>query len=364
MHRILLTTLAVLLFGCDSTPEVVNPFENAQANPGDWTWIPVSTSICRDGSTTGFGFRYSENATSAVIHLDGGGACYDEASCALNRTKYSGADFTVKMQQVGEAGLFDTTRPENPYANAHHVFFPYCTGDLGVSSSENVVVPGVAGSQQMVGFDNIGHFAQTLAPFLSERSIDSVLLSGSSAGAIAAPYNYPQIRSALNGPSVSLMVDALPMFNDTELIPMCFQEHIRSLMQPVFPTGCPNCAVPENGGFSTIYSYLSATYPNEHFAMIVSTEDFVARTFLGPGRPASCDTVPLIPGQEHSAGLQKLRDEVLIPAGNWSTYFWPGSDHTILLNTNNMYNLSVAGSTPIQWLAGINNTTPAHIGLP
>src|SRR5207302_1911368 len=53
--------------------------------PADtWTWIPIPEAKCRDGSSTGIGVRMHPGATQLAIYLEGGGACFHDASCAIN----------------------------------------------------------------------------------------------------------------------------------------------------------------------------------------------------------------------------------------------------------------------------------------
>src|SRR4051794_1571358 len=53
--------------------------------PADtWTWIPIPEAKCRDGSSTGIGVRMHPGATQLAIYMEGGGACFHDASCAIN----------------------------------------------------------------------------------------------------------------------------------------------------------------------------------------------------------------------------------------------------------------------------------------
>ena len=71
-----------------------NPFEEAEQNPGEWVWIPVEGTSCRDGSPTGMGVRLQEGADKLVIYLEGGGACFSILTCALyNPDHFSEEDF-------------------------------------------------------------------------------------------------------------------------------------------------------------------------------------------------------------------------------------------------------------------------------
>src|SRR5438270_8249794 len=55
-----------------------------EAPPDTWTWIPIPEAKCRDGSSTGIGVRLHPGATQLAIYMEGGGACFHDASCAIN----------------------------------------------------------------------------------------------------------------------------------------------------------------------------------------------------------------------------------------------------------------------------------------
>ncbi|NNE36242.1 MAG: hypothetical protein HKN13_13465 [Rhodothermales bacterium] len=368
--RITTLLFVVAVAGCDSASEdpgeTDNPFAvfgDAETNPGDWVWIPVAESTCRDGSSTGFGFRYHSGATSAVIYLDGGGACYDAFTCSLNRSRFSESDFENVAGTSATRGFFNLDRSESPFSESHQAFFSYCTGDLHSASSVDVDVPGVTAQQQFVGYDNVTQFLRIVDPYLKSLNIQNLIVAGSSAGALGAMINYPKIKSSYPNIPVDLITDALPLFNDTDVMPACFQSHTAEVMKLLVPVNCAECSDPDRGGFSNLYDYLSTSYPGENFAMISSSQDLFWRGLLGSALPGSCPARDLLDGAIYETGLKKLRDEVLKPAGNWSTYFWDGLEHTLLFDEDNVYGPGIGGTNAAEWATSISSGQPVHLGL-
>src|SRR4051794_10239175 len=60
------------------------PGAKIEAPADTWTFIPVPEAKCRDGSPTGIGVRIHPGATQLAIYMEGGGACFHDASCAIN----------------------------------------------------------------------------------------------------------------------------------------------------------------------------------------------------------------------------------------------------------------------------------------
>ena len=76
--------------------------------PHEWIWIPVEESRCMDGSSTGFGLNRGAEG-GVVVHLEGGGACYDQPSCATvaHQDGFGPAELDAFANGSGSRGLFD-----------------------------------------------------------------------------------------------------------------------------------------------------------------------------------------------------------------------------------------------------------------
>lgn len=65
-----------------------------------WTWIPFPDSRCGDGSTTGIGVNLTARSDVLIIYVRGGGACWDQRSCYVDRL----AMFLVSGSAPAEGG--------------------------------------------------------------------------------------------------------------------------------------------------------------------------------------------------------------------------------------------------------------------
>ncbi|MDE0882254.1 MAG: pectin acetylesterase-family hydrolase [Myxococcota bacterium] len=104
----------------------------ADLTPETWTELsPGGDTTCSRGQDWGFFFRPG-TIDKLVIEFQGGGACWNYATCSI-----ADAIFKDNIEDVRDAvsqglrrGIYDHTNPDNPFAGWHHLFIPYCTGDI------------------------------------------------------------------------------------------------------------------------------------------------------------------------------------------------------------------------------------------
>src|SRR5690348_11200856 len=100
-----------------------------------WTWVPIIGAECANGTPTGIGVNRTKKSSRVFIYLEGGGACWDEATCygantAIYLQGYNQLNFDAEIAAVGSAALFDRADPKNPLKDDSFVYVPYCTGDV------------------------------------------------------------------------------------------------------------------------------------------------------------------------------------------------------------------------------------------
>lgn len=239
-----------------------------------WVWRDVSANVCADGSSTGAAYnaRADYNAKDLLIWFDSGGACWDAYTCFYNPTAYNLNGYTnYTFQTYARPGLESqflvTSRDparNNPWANAHMIFVPYCTGD--VHGGNNVVTYGGAPApihhKGYDNFQNILELASSMVPW-----IENVYVAGSSAGCYGAVLNYVAAKSAWPDAKVHLIADsceATPGFLNSK--------PSWNLVQPS-GSSCPNCA---SGEFNSILPALSEANPGSRFGSIsYSVDDYL-----------------------------------------------------------------------------------------
>ncbi|WP_420455406.1 pectin acetylesterase-family hydrolase [Rubrivirga sp.] len=346
-----LAGLLLVLPACDSS-EPDGPLAEAQANVGQWTFIDVEGSQCRDGSPTGIGLRLQEGADDLVIYLEGGGACFNALTCATNPRSFSEADFNTTVARVGDAGLF-STGADNPVGDYNMVYVPYCTGDVHAGSSPNnsfLQAAGVEGTQQFVGHGNVKRALALLADGLDTP--DKVLLAGSSAGGLGVLFNFGATARTFSDSDLFMVDDSGPVvYADNVLSPPFVTQVVQLYNASATLSEAPQLFGPD--GFQGIYTYYADTYPDATFGFSSYLGDDVFQGFFGFGQAPGDE----ITDEEFAASLRDLRGRL---SANWATYYAEGDAHTFLL-VPSRYNGTSAGVAYSDWLGDILDGRPTAV---
>ncbi len=181
-----------------------------------WLKMELPGTQCSDGSQYKFFVNYSEKSNHLVIVFEGGGACWDYASCtggargAANRNG-------IPDNHMDQTQYLNLLRREasNPLQDWNMVFVSYCTGDVH-TGSKVATYPDPNGGAPLtyrhVGHDNtlkIIEWAKGRFP-----TIPKLLITGYSAGGIGGLENYYSIREGLPGAQCGyLLNDSGPAFH-------------------------------------------------------------------------------------------------------------------------------------------------------
>ena len=197
----------------------------------EWTAIePGGETTCARGGTFRF-FVRGGTVNKLVITFDGGGACWNSATCSLADAIFSPTAET-ELPDPGE-GAGDNSNPENPFKDWYQVFIPYCTGDI--HWGDNVKTYDAEGGNPAVTIRHKGR-TNTLAvlDWVYERfeQPESILVTGMSAGSYGsigwAPHvmkHYPKSFVAQFGDSGAGVItdtffeDSFPAWNAEGILP-------------------------------------------------------------------------------------------------------------------------------------------------
>ena len=149
---VLLAALATAVTACggndDDAGAAATPAPATTAAPGDQKWkkvVPGGDCECADGSEFAFWERRAD-PTKVVFFLDGGGACYDAATCAFTGLGTGGEanyDWSIYGEDPArEGGIFDFARAENPFRDYSFIYVPACTGDAHLGDVTRKYSPG------------------------------------------------------------------------------------------------------------------------------------------------------------------------------------------------------------------------------
>jgi len=270
--------LALLLAAC-AGPEVgpaPGPDDPIAASTGQWTWVGFPASVCGNGAPTGIGVNLATRSTDVVVYLQGGGACWDGATCiglgaAANvTTGYGVGEFVA--EPALSAAAFDRTNPLSPWPDASYVFVPYCTGDLHAGDAVRSYLWLTSSlTVHHAGRTNLVAYLRRLAPtFPGARRI---FVTGSSAGGYGAQLGYQAFADAFPGAEVHLLADG------AQLVPShdpALWTSWRSTWNLSLPAGCTECAADPGA----LAGFLSAGHPTRRFALLASTQDAVLSLYL------------------------------------------------------------------------------------
>jgi hypothetical protein len=312
--------------GLPGGPIDATPVDLTSMTSQTWTWVPVQGSQCRDGSSTGFGINVNPASKNLMIFLEGGGACFNALTCAMNAASFNSSS----LSGVATGGILSRTDMANPVKDWNMVYVPFCTGDVHAGNAPDQTVPGVTGKQQFVGYVNMTRYLAKLAPAFKDAS--KILLTGISAGGFGAAANYPQTARAFDPIPVYSIDDSGPPMEDP-YAPQCLQQKWAELWgfdKTVLADCGSDCPDPTNYTIdATIHT--AKKYPNIPFGLVEDTDDSVITLFYGFGMNNCAASFGVVTGQMFTAGLLDERTK-LAAAGvtNAAGFIFQGTAHTSL----------------------------------
>lgn len=307
--------------------------------------MPIDGAMCMDGSATGVGVNPGTSG-DLVIYLEGGGACFNAASCAsvAHQNGFGATELAGMVTDYGNAGVFDRTDAGNPLKDATFVFVPYCTGDTHAGAN-----PSGFGGRKMVGWTNVAKDLDYL--YAHKGNINRVIMSGSSAGGFGALFNFAHTADKFAPIHTDLIDDSGPPLSDTYLTP-CLQTLVRQYwnLAATLPADCTTCNSADGGGLGNAAGFLADKYHDSRMALITSTRDGVIRSFLGFGYPNCAQGGGPIPEPDYTAGITELRDTTLATHTNFRVFTKESGLHVWLV-PNKMSTVTSSNNTNLdQWL--------------
>lgn len=284
---------------------------------GKWTWRDIPGSMCANGEQTGIAMNVG-TGTELVIFLMGGGACWDEATCALGTASNLEKGYTKEIFEADLAGdlgdllkgsFYDRDVPENPYRNATLIFVPYCTGDVFSGDAEQQFLLSQK-TMHYAGRRNIDAMLKVVVPEFKE--VTKVTFSGASAGGFGAAINYWRVKEAFGKTPVDLIDDSGPPFEESQIPLMPLWRHAWNL-SGALPPDCNAC----QDDIGEVPAYYSKKFPSDHFAYLSHDLDPVISLFFATPIPI------------WTARLNEMNDRIAqLP--NARFYVAGGLEHTML----------------------------------
>lgn len=309
----------------------------AAPNPDGWVRIAAESSqidgrrlepTCSqaEGTDATYAFWFRRGIEDGlVVYFDGGGACWDDATCALPRRAAGDPQrqsvYKAELMDADDpermSGIFDLKNPRNPVRNWSMVFVPYCTGDVHSGSNTANYQDTRTGRPYVIehrGWDNaqiIMRWMQTNVPRPAR-----LLVTGSSAGAYGAATHYATLRQMYPLGSAVFLGDAGQGVTTPDFFSKRNTRWNYRLPESVFG---------RNASMSSdldIVAQLARHFPRDRFAQYTTTYDATQRAFYRlMGAEKSCDawTTKMVQDLD-------LRQNT----SNFRSYLAKGETHTIL----------------------------------
>jgi hypothetical protein len=200
------------------------------AHAGYFQWdtveLPASSGAsCGNGTPYRFFVNRNPFTRNTVVSYEGGGACWDQASClgqgGLSASNPNGvpADYLSQLNTAVGGAITPFTSRLNPFEqvrtqNWNLVYLPYCTGDVHTGNKVRVYAdsdPANPRVQYHRGQANATAAARWLRSNLGKPG--ELLITGFSAGGVGASATYSLMRDTLQ-PTLrsSLLADSGPLF--------------------------------------------------------------------------------------------------------------------------------------------------------
>jgi len=186
---------------CNITANETCPFEDMPR--GNITAVfPGEGTRCIFGTSPPYLFQVIPgDKDKLVVHFDMGGACWDEATANAGLC-LSG------VAEVPREGMFRTNDPANPYANYTIVVVGYCSGDAFVGNVRRDWVVPEAGDVVQSGYANTKSVVKWVHANLGKRRLKSLILTGSSAGALGVQIWARPLLRRLKYESAAVIADS------------------------------------------------------------------------------------------------------------------------------------------------------------
>jgi Pectinacetylesterase len=287
----------------------------------------VKGAQCADGSPTGYSVVYRKNATKLMILLDGGGACWNYATCkagsATHLSEYGTEQGPFKsLDSKLTSGWANLDNPGSPIAEGYNIVrVHYCTGDAftgnrtqdySLSSSYPMVV-------RHVGYRNLELILKEVATRFSHP--EKLLFYGASAGGIGVTWNLKLLKKIYPTPPTYVINDGglifkAPFVNEISL------NYVLSRWGAAknYPIGGTHLLLKP----AEILTYNEQSFPGVRYGLISSYRDSIMTMFSSLLLGSSPKSVV-------SNILESLVQNELKDSKSQKVFLIPGSHHVFFL---------------------------------
>ncbi len=197
-----------------------------------WQTIQLSPStgaICGDGSPYKFFVNRVANTSNTVFYMEGGGACWDYASCT-GATGIRGArnangipndymSILNPMSSLASPFIFRLNPLGRTKVQAWNmVYIPYCTGDIYTGDGIAVYEDPSGENEDLVWHHNGLKNMRAVMAWIKDnlQSPGQMLVTGCSAGGTGSLTNYASFKNDIDAQKSFLLNDSGPIYDTPE----------------------------------------------------------------------------------------------------------------------------------------------------
>lgn len=313
------------------------------------TVAPGGATVCADGSPFRF-FVHPGDPGRLLVEFEGGGACWDDATCAVDiysrRVTKDPADALLGGLLVG---IYDRANPENPFREWTHVYIPYCTGDLHWGNNDKTYTR----STGPYTIPHRGAINATSALSWAYENVPApkqVFVTGCSAGGYGSILWSAHVMAHYSGASVVQFSDS-----GAGVVPPGFFTIplVNWNLGTAWPSFIPSLALDRldtsQVTLGTLYNGVAGHYPLSAFSQFNRLGDSTQLFFYILTRGT------FAPQEEWAAQMQASVASIQSENPNFFGYTAPGTDHCVI-NNPALYTTEVGGVRLVEWLRRLAET--------
>ena len=317
--------------------------------PAGWNTIKPggATTCARD---TEFQYFVRPGTVNRVlVEFRGGGACWNAFTCSISDSLFQEtADVPAFVQNEAQSrGIYDHADPKNPFKDWHHVFIPYCTGDVHWGDATRTYDNGMGPfTIQHKGGVN----ARAVLDWLYENvpAPEKVFVTGCSAGAYGAIMWSSHIRNHYKNSKVYQLADSGAGVITDSFFQESFPQWNAEASYPLFiPNVDPNAFT----RLPQLYTLIGATFPDMFLSQYNTQFDENQHFYYNA-----------MGGGDANEWSQKMRanvSEIEASTPNFSSYVAPGFVHCIIPSPE-FFSVESAGVKLVDWINDVVNDKPVE----
>ncbi|WP_437835503.1 pectin acetylesterase-family hydrolase [Sorangium sp. So ce1153] len=320
------------------------PHAGIESLPPGWNTIePGGETTCSRGDPFKY-FVRPGTVNRLVVEFRGGGACWSQATCSIAGSLFQETvtEDAAVVNQQGATGIYDHENPDNPFREWHHVYIPYCTGDI--HWGDNTATYGEGDQAVTIQHKGAVNVRAALGwIYENVPAPEKIFVTGCSAGAYGSIMWSAHLREHYQDASVVQFADS-----GAGIITDSFFEDSFPAWKPqgAYPTWITGLDPTELARLSVLYEAIGGYYPDMRLSQYNTVYDDDQSFFfkaMGGGDV-----------QAWSDAMRASVADIEASTENFSSFLAPGSAHCILWRPE-FYTVESGGTRLVRWLDSLVN---------